>query len=38
MLYTSNNPLSKFVMQELNAVGKVQVGIYANGIKVVGTL
>lgn len=32
------NPHSRFLMQELNAIGKIQVGIYANGIKVNGTL
>lgn len=38
VLHSAQNPISKFQMQELNAVGKIQVGVYANGIKVVGTL
>jgi hypothetical protein len=32
------NPFSVFRTVELNAVGKEQVGIYANGIKVTGLL
>ena len=36
--YSLLNPMSKFILQEKNAIGKVNVGIFANGVKVNSTL